>query len=1181
MNKGMGRAILFLFLALGLSLVAGIGSRPAAAQFNTPTVDGTISPGEYGDHTDGQNRQTSGSQVWYMTWDDNNLYVGITGANIYEGAILYLDRNPLAPINGGTNADGTIVGFNYDNTCFAALQFRADIVLYVKNGYREYRTADGANGWSAPTTDWGNYADNSGTNTREFALPWSAVGGRPASFAWFGYLTSSGGYVYGPVPIENPGGYIGTAARYARYYIINNTNNGTSTKPFSRNCYVFNSESDISDFGALSVYDFTMNTAGRTITRAGGNWTIGGDMRVDNGTVNFGAITDGTTVSGDVVVGSGGTLILSSNAGGDLSVGGDWTNNGTFNCRGRQVTFNGSGPQTVGGSASTTFDYLLIDNAAAGVVTLTTDITVTRQLKINDSSAELSAGGTTLTLRGDSTAGPVFWNEGTFNPGTSTVVFSGENNRNARIWGSPAIATTFNNVTISRNPSGSGNFGVDFYDHDTGARAHIAGTLTLNQFTFVASEENGSSTGCPPSNCDGTPFYDAGSTLRYNNSGSFASAAEWWPDDATPTCGTDKGMPYNVIITNNTALNIHVGFANNGQSPNYPAGSNKTACGSVTIASGSALTSTSGILSVKNDWTRAGTFAHNGGTVRFNGSSGQSGDGKQTVSGDTTFYNLVVDQESGVAVYFGSTTTTILNDLKKEGGAGTMDPGTGRFIFTGSPSAILGDGGKVFYDLEIAGGTTTNHTTGGKICVRHSLVNNGTFTEGADQDIYFDGGGNINLSGSGTTTFGRIWVQSSSTLNAGTHSFRVVGDRFAVYGGNTFNGGTATVTFANSTGTALDSTLPNLGTYNFYNLTIESGAVVRGPKYGSKTINVAGNWTNHGTYTHITGTVVFNGTSAQTIQGSSPTTFYNLTVNNASGVSLGQNERVENTLTLSNGRLTLGSYDLVLGSGATAVGGTLNASNMVVADGTGQLCKEYAAAAPYTFPIGDATGTAEYSPATLDLNGTFTSGQACINLTDEKHPNNPSPNDYLTRYWTVTSTGISNFTCTTTFNYVDADVTGTEENIHALRYHGGTWTMGNLVDAGNNRFSMTVNVFSDFTGGAIPAAVKLLSFAARPAASGIYLTWETASEYDNLGFNLYRSSSPQDRGERLNATLIPSCSPGRGEGATYEFLDTTARPGQTYSYILEDVDRNGRRTPHGPAVIVYRQVYLPLLFRRR
>ena len=153
-----------------------------------------------------------------MTWDATNLYVGITASNTAEAAVLYLDKNPLVPINGGTNADGTLVGFNYDGASFANLQSRADLVIYMKDGYREYRTANGANGWSAATPAFGSYASNAGT--REVAIPWSAIGGRPASFAWFGYITSSGGFVYAPVPTENATGAIGTAARYERYYFV-------------------------------------------------------------------------------------------------------------------------------------------------------------------------------------------------------------------------------------------------------------------------------------------------------------------------------------------------------------------------------------------------------------------------------------------------------------------------------------------------------------------------------------------------------------------------------------------------------------------------------------------------------------------------------------------------------------------------------------------------------------------------------------------------------------------------------------------------------------------------------------------------------------------------------------------------------------------------------------------------
>src|SRR5690606_22521325 len=154
-----------------------------------------------------------------------------------------IDTDVLVPINDGGNADGTNVGFNYDNTSFAELPFRADFVAYYKTDYREYRTADGANGWSAQTAGFGSYADSG--STRELAIPGAALGGRPASFAWYGHVTSPGGFVYNQVPTENAGANIGTAARYSRYYKVESTADGASTPPFSQNSYVFNGTADI------------------------------------------------------------------------------------------------------------------------------------------------------------------------------------------------------------------------------------------------------------------------------------------------------------------------------------------------------------------------------------------------------------------------------------------------------------------------------------------------------------------------------------------------------------------------------------------------------------------------------------------------------------------------------------------------------------------------------------------------------------------------------------------------------------------------------------------------------------------------------------------------------------------------------------------------------------------------
>jgi len=97
-----------------------------------------------------------------------------------------------------------------------------------------------------------------------------------------------------------------------------------------------------------------------------------------------------------------------------------------------------------------------------------------------------------------------------------------------------------------------------------------------------------------------------------------------------------------------------------------------------------------------------------------------------------------------------------------------------------------------------------------------------------------------------------------------------------------------------------------------------------------------------------------------------------------------------------------------------------------------------------------------------------------------------------------------------------------------------------------------------------PTAVKLLSFTASGRLDHVVVTWETATEENNVGFNLYRRAVGTQEYLRLNLALIPSAAPGWGQGASYTFADDTTTAGVTYEYVLEDVDLSGTRTPHGP-----------------
>jgi len=192
-------------------------------------MDGVIGTGEYGNTQNGTNQIVTGTQqTWFMTWDATNLYVAVANANLSEGAIVYVSTDPNA-------TNGSTAGMDYDGTNFASLPFKAQFVTYFKDGYREYRRADGNGGWTAPTSNYGAYASSANGSVRELAIPWSALTGTgiPSTFVFFGYVTSSGGYVYGQIPNDNAGAQIGVSASYTQYFNVTSAANHLSTPPFS------------------------------------------------------------------------------------------------------------------------------------------------------------------------------------------------------------------------------------------------------------------------------------------------------------------------------------------------------------------------------------------------------------------------------------------------------------------------------------------------------------------------------------------------------------------------------------------------------------------------------------------------------------------------------------------------------------------------------------------------------------------------------------------------------------------------------------------------------------------------------------------------------------------------------------------------------------------------------------
>lgn len=93
--------------------------------------------------------------------------------------------------------------------------------------------------------------------------------------------------------------------------------------------------------------------------------------------------------------------------------------------------------------------------------------------------------------------------------------------------------------------------------------------------------------------------------------------------------------------------------------------------------------------------------------------------------------------------------------------------------------------------------------------------------------------------------------------------------------------------------------------------------------------------------------------------------------------------------------------------------------------------------------------------------------------------------------------------------------------------------------------------------------VELSSFYAKNSKAGVVLGWSTDSEIENQGFILSRKQS----GPWEEIASFTSHKALQGQGSTteltkYIFKDTQVSEGQTYSYLLSDVDYQGQKTNH-------------------
>ncbi|HXI70589.1 MAG TPA: Ig-like domain repeat protein [Verrucomicrobiae bacterium] len=274
-------------------------------------------------------------------------------------------------------------------------------------------------------------------------------------------------------------------------------------------------------------------------------------------------------------------------------------------------------------------------------------------------------------------------------------------------------------------------------------------------------------------------------------------------------------------------------------------------------------------------------------------------------NGNTRYPIITTGSANGLSVAMGATGTGPAANITVSGGTLTI---AGAITLSGS-SSITNSGGTIVQTagiLTLNSGTTfiqtggSNNITGASSSITGTLnISSGVFV--SDVAMTINSGGVVTNSGgilwmaANTATAPSDSVVVNGTLGqsagtnaildlSGTGTMIMTGGLLKIY--HNYNPATpanftatdGTVEFA---GSANNTAFNTAGTYQFFNVLIDSGV---DPAFDNdiNTIAVAGSWTNNGSpiLTAAATTVLFNGTTAQNIAGSSTTVFANLTIAN-------------------------------------------------------------------------------------------------------------------------------------------------------------------------------------------------------------------------------------------------------------------------------------------------------------
>lgn len=480
--------------------------------------------------------------------------------------------------------------------------------------------------------------------------------------------------------------------------------------------------------------------------------------------------------------------------------------------------------------------------------------------------------------------------------------------------------------------------------------------------------------------------------------------------------------------------------------------------------------------------------------------------------------------------------------------------------------------------------TITNASTGIMTIGNNINITDATLTIN-NNGIFTHNNNFANIGGVETFTNGTnaTWTTSASS-HANINTFNTSAS------GNTliYNSAGAQTIFVPSDGSYHNLTVQNAGTKSAAgSLVIDNDLTIGGSasldvNTNAADLTIGGDWDNSGAgFTQGTRTVTFNGASAQTIGGTNSTNFYNLTLNNTSGVSpeftLGISTNTDNILTMTSGNIDLASLSMTIGTAAATPGA------LVYTDGTffnGSLTRFYDAATVADgvdaglFPLSDTDGNSRPFYVTSPTIAPATGGTITVSITTSDNmatdvgPIDDNGTDIVRRHnssWNVSTGG--GLSGGDDFNLRGSGTGfGTIDALSDLRLMTTAGVVGTNGGAGGttsnpiiDRTDLTLAELSNsFHVGSTndtdsPLPIDLLSFEATFNPSGyVELKWSTLTELNNDFFTLERSTD----GHQF---FVLADVPGSGttsERRDYSFRDEDPMPGSAY-YRLTQTDFDG------------------------